>query len=641
MQSTTGSKRRASSPLAREEVPKKQKTTVTSPITTAADVVELESPKTAKSDGVTDVNNVVADDTKTDNATDVDNMDVDATKRQSNTAAEAATPARKTKLPPIKDCFFPWKPTVVLPPHSQFWGIKPKTGDARPHADQPSARETNGATNPPMWEDRKYRFKRGSRYTKYFGPIEPEDAANGPDLDQEDLLVMHLIDMRPKSKKDPTPRRAPTFYVFEHGKPKDWNNMQAIKCLSDRRNQAIQRVTQDAPWSLIERQYLSQIINERPDASIWEWTELHNDRFMDEDFATSTGFSFTEKSEGRTCESVRAEYVTYKLAYDNGAPPENIRWCSDKSLAGKAIAAAGKFEAAFGLPDKKLEKEWDDTHDSDDDEDVPDQDQVVDGTPKPSKKKVKTPAKKSTPKKRAAKKSKAVISGSDTEGKLQAEASARMAEQPKLGDLEESLLELAGVYNPEEIRTFPPHSLPPNSSPSKIWGADSPLTELSSGPPSPTPEREFVALTVKKPDSSKAQLRPSTSSSFDLMGPDSPLTNLGSGPPSPGESHPSSSNAEDDAAAASAIGELVGGYVEKLINQAVAHAEQQKIAQSQIQDSVPAPEVTTSTVESEVQLQVELEVAETATTAASASPRASFRAARSIILDENYDDEEL
>lgn len=559
MQSTTGSKRRATSPLAPDEVPKKQKTTLTSPITSAADVFEFESPKTVKSDGTINADIVNANDTKTDHVTDVVDMDLDDANVKDS--AETTKPARKTKLPPIKECFVPWKPTVALPAPSDFWGIKPKTGDACPHPDQPSARETNGATNPPMWEDRKFRFKRGSRYTKYFGPIEPGDSANGPDVDQENLLVVQLIDMRARSTKDPTPRRLPTTYAFEHGKPKDWNNMQAVKCLNDRRGQALDRVCCDAPWSKIERQYLSQIINEHPDASIWKWTELYNDRFMDDDFATSSGFTFVEKSEGRTVESVRHEYVTYNVAYNNGAPPENIRWRTDKSVTGKAIAAAGKFEMTFGLPDKKLEKQWDEANESNGDEDVAVQN-GVNGTPQPPKKKAKTPAKKPAPKKRAAKKSKAVVEELNARGELQAEAAARMAEQPKLSDDEEALLELAGVYHPEEIRNSPPHSLP-------------------SDPSLP----------------------------FDLYGPDSPLTDLSSGPPSPIASRPSIPTPDDDAdaaAAATVIDELVGGYVAELVEQVVAHADEQKHAKVQTQDAAPTPE--TANIETEVKVQIAVEV---------------------------------
>jgi hypothetical protein len=365
-----------------------------------------------------------------------------------------------TKQPPIRSAFNPWKPTIKVPPHSPFWGIKPKTGDPRPHAHQPSARNSDAATNPPLWEDRKFRFRRGSRHVKYFGPLKPDGADTGPDLDQEDLLVIKLIDMRPKSRKDPTPRRTPMFYAFEHGKPKDWNSMQAIKALNDRRGQAIDRVTVDPPWQTIEREYLAALLVAFPNASIWELTERHNDRFMNEDYALATAFTFVDKSIGRTVESVRYEYMTYKPAYDKGEAPTGARWRNDKSITGKALRKSGRVEAAFGPPDKKLEKEWDADVESVDRGDSSDNEPGGEGTKNTPTPRQKATIKKTVPKKTTTKKSKA-LPKSDDEGELQIAKVARNYEQPKFDENEEDLLQLASLDNPTDIRNSPLCSLSP------------------------------------------------------------------------------------------------------------------------------------------------------------------------------------
>jgi hypothetical protein len=369
-------------------------------------------------------------------------------------AAEKAS--GKAKQPPIGTLFTPFKPTITVPASNPFWGLKPRTGDPRPHPDQPSARSSNAATNPPLWEDRGFRIKRGSRHVKYFGPLEPEGADAGPDFDQEDLLVLKLIDMRVKSKKDQTPRRMPTFYVFDAGKPNDWNSLQAIKALNDRRGQAIDRITVDAPWQKVEREYLAALLVEFPDASIWELTERHNDRFMDADYTVATGFAFAELSTGRTVESVRHEYMTYKPAYDRGEVSQGVRWRSDRSIAGKAIKNAKTMEKAFGLPDKKLEKESDAGAESGDN--ASDDESGGEGTDKAVAKKSKKTTKSQ---KKVTKKSEALVEPlitPENETTLQTAAATDMAAQPKLNDDDEELLALAGIHYPEEIRTSPPHS---------------------------------------------------------------------------------------------------------------------------------------------------------------------------------------
>ncbi|EUC50026.1 hypothetical protein COCMIDRAFT_32598 [Bipolaris oryzae ATCC 44560] len=287
-----------------------------------------------------------------------------------NTSSKTSnSKSKKTKKPPVGDGFATFTHNTAIPPANPFWGIKPMPGDPRPDSIQPSARESNGQTNPPLWEDRGYRYKRGSRYVKYFGPIPPSDIdSREQNLDQEALHIVKLIDMRPKSKRDPTPKRTPTIYCY--GKtPKDWNSMQTIKALNDRRYQAIDRTTMDRPWQRIEREYLASLLRDTPDASIWELTERHNARFMGQDFTEATGFGFANLSSGRTVESVRYEYTTYKPLYDAGKVPEAIRWRGDPSVEGKAVKESGRAERAFGKPSRALEMAHDAAIGREDDDD--------------------------------------------------------------------------------------------------------------------------------------------------------------------------------------------------------------------------------------------------------------------------------
>jgi hypothetical protein len=376
-----------------------------------------------------------------------------------------ATPA----VPTIQDAFIPWTPDdaqLPKPKNNGWWGIKPVSGDPRPHPDQPSARSSNGATNPPMYEDRGFRFKRGSRYVKYFGPIKPDGADDSPDLDQEDLLILKLVDMRSeiKGKKGApknvpiVPKRTAEPYFCEHGKPKDWNDKQALKALNDRRTQAIDRVSRDAPWTKSEREYLSELLTEHPDASIWELTELHNDRFMEKEVVMAIGF---ELSEGRTVESVRHEYVTYKPLYDQGGVPVT-RWSRNKSEQGERIDK--KMIAKFGRPGRVMKVAGDEDDSADDD------------TAEEGAEEVKI----STPKKKLTKKS-PVKNTKDAE--LTVKAAIEMTKQPKLNDSDEELLQLAGLDDPEQIRTSPSGSLPPNFPPRTrvfSWSSGSSLSDVPS-----------------------------------------------------------------------------------------------------------------------------------------------------------------
>lgn len=395
-------------------------------------------------------------------------------------------PRSEWKNPPVKEAFEAWKPEIEIPETTQFWGRKPLPGDPRSHIDQPSARTSNGATNPPMWEDRGFRFKRGSQYVKYFGSVAPDNVEDLPeDLDQEDYLVIKLIDMRPTSKKNPTPKRTPTYYFYDGGKPKDWDNIQAVKCLNDRRAQAINRITMDAPWTPIEREFLASLFQEFPDASIWEMTERHNERFVKDDFLAPTAFAFTPRP-GRTVESVRHEYVTFKPLYDRGEAPTKLRHRNEVSTEGKEVLAPKEMAKVFGSSDKALEKAWDREHENDEDDEkstpkkkaasaTKKRSRTPDDTDAPLAKKLKltakaeskgeAPRKKAALKKHVTKKLAPLAEKPETES-VDSEigkSTTLMKSQPKLGDVEEELLESAGAYHQDQIHYSPPHTLPASS----------------------------------------------------------------------------------------------------------------------------------------------------------------------------------
>lgn len=439
--------------------------TMARPITKAAtpDVTIAIPPPPAQTTGISEAPDVAAPDATPVKADKVKKETKTNPKPKKEPKAKKETKPKEPKVkkekvvkvrgtlaaPTVQDAFIPWTPDdsqLLKPKNNGWWGLKPVSGDPRPDPYQPSARSSDGATNPPMYEDRGFRFKRGSRYVKYFGPIKPEGADDGPDMDQEDLLILKLVDMRSEIKgkkgspKDVpiVPKRTAEPYFCEHGKPKDWNNKQALKALNDRRTQAIDRVSRDAPWTKPEREYLSELLTEHPNASIWELTELHNDRFMEKEVVMAIGF---ELSEGRTVESVRHEYITYKPLYDQGGVPVT-RWSRNKSEQGERIDK--KMIAKFGKPGRVMKVAEDDDDESG--SDANDEGAEVEKTPTPKKKRAKdSPVKKTK------------------DAELTVKAAIEMAKQPKLSNSDEELLQLAGLDDPEQIRTSPPGTLSPNS----------------------------------------------------------------------------------------------------------------------------------------------------------------------------------
>jgi hypothetical protein len=350
-----------------------------------------------------------------------------------DTTIKTGTSSKKKKKkpqPPIKTLFTPWDQELPkLPRFNASWGLKPMPGPdgPQPHSDQPPARTSNAQTVPPLWEDRKFRYKKGSRMVQTYrrGEEVPEDAP--ADLDQADNLILCLIDMRPKSRKDPTPRRMPFHYMYENGLPLDWNNKQTIKALNDRRQQAIDRITMDPPWTTFEREYLVSILDQYPNASILEIAERFNWRFMGQDFAKPTAFEWDYISTGRTTESIRHEYLTYKHKYDVGEVP-NKKELADRSTAGKTAGIDRMHK--FGKRDKTFDRYESDDSDAEDGASAP---------------------KKMQPKKTTYIQSDDVVDEyhSDPEDGFFVHAPL-LTDQPQLSDGDEELLDLAG-YNDSDV----------------------------------------------------------------------------------------------------------------------------------------------------------------------------------------------
>lgn len=136
------------------------------------------------------------------------------------------------------------------------------------------------------------------------------------------------MDQRPGPDGEPV--RIPRIYYYENGIPVDWTSRQALKALNDRRRDAIARFTCDPPWTDLEREYLTQLCVDYPDASILEYAERFNWRFHG-DYKEKTGIiGFHQVHPGRTLESVRYEYLSFKKLYDRGEVPQPTREESEK-----------------------------------------------------------------------------------------------------------------------------------------------------------------------------------------------------------------------------------------------------------------------------------------------------------------------
>lgn len=223
------------------------------------------------------------------------------------------------------DGFAEWTPPQVanpIPAVKAHWGIVPRLGGYRPSEPQPSARDSNGAVVPALWEDRKgaVRLKRGSRFIEGY--------------DQTEHMWLPLMDMRPISRKNQVPKRKPIGYYYEHGIPIDWNNTAAINDLNKALQEAIKaKSNKEAPFTRIERVALAEILAKTPEASMWDVAEQFN---------TKVHPAVEEMGQyptGRFTESICHEYRMYKSTYDKGEAPTDD---TEKDIELERLFAAKK-----------------------------------------------------------------------------------------------------------------------------------------------------------------------------------------------------------------------------------------------------------------------------------------------------------
>ncbi|KAJ4350890.1 hypothetical protein N0V95_004338 [Ascochyta clinopodiicola] len=318
------------------------------------------------------------------------------------------------------DGFTSWKPdlaSVEVPAVQPHWGIVPRTGSHRPSGVQPSAKTTNAAVTPPLWEDRKgaVRIKRGSRYI------------NG--YDQALHMSLSLMDMRPVSRKNQTPKRQPVLYYYEHGMPTDWNDVGAINDLNKALQEAIKAKSNKEPsFTAIERTALAKLFALNKEASIWDIAELFNDLVH-----PVTESEDGQYPKGRFTESIRHEYLTYKSTYDKGEVPTDAtekdvelekRYAEEKTALAETRARRKRTKASKALCSPKMSNTAGVT-------------------------------KKRTPKKTTDKPS---IEEILTQADEPVESTVPMSQQPHLSKNDEAMLEAAGAYTMEDVRSSSPLS---------------------------------------------------------------------------------------------------------------------------------------------------------------------------------------
>ncbi|KAG9197167.1 hypothetical protein G6514_002219 [Epicoccum nigrum] len=224
------------------------------------------------------------------------------------TYATKTTPNNPTKRK-AGDGFTLWTPPRALEPLPELqphWGIVPRHGGyERPLMPQPPARDSDGSIRPPLWEDRKgaVRVKRGSRFVDGY--------------DQADHMWLPLMDVRPVSTKNQQPRRKVIGYWYPHGMPADWNNSTVLNDVNKALQEAIKsNSNKDAPYNLAERQVLAKIFAEDPEISLLDAAELFNERAH-----PVTGSEEGSYPTGRFTESIQHEFRSYQSVYVKGEVP--------------------------------------------------------------------------------------------------------------------------------------------------------------------------------------------------------------------------------------------------------------------------------------------------------------------------------
>jgi hypothetical protein len=281
-----------------------------------------------------------------------DSNEMNKTKAQ----ATKTTPKTQTKRK-AGEGFIPWTPPRALEPLPELqphWGIVPRRGGyERPSEPQPPARDSNGDVRPPLWEDRKgaVRVKRGSRIVDGY--------------DQADHLWLPLMDVRPVSAKNQTPRRKVIGYWYPHGMPEDWNDATVLNDANKALQEAIKsNSNKEAPYSPAERQILATIFAEDPEISLLDAAELFNERAH-----PVTGSEEGSYPTGRFTESIQHEFRSYQSVYVRGEVPtastpresaldEHYQiWKAEQEQAKINAATAKKDAKAAAKAEKQATKE--------------------------------------------------------------------------------------------------------------------------------------------------------------------------------------------------------------------------------------------------------------------------------------------
>jgi hypothetical protein len=274
------------------------------------------------------------------------------------TKAQATKTTPKTqKKRKAGEGFIAWTPPRArepLPELQPHWGIVPRRGGyERPSEPQPPARDSDGGVRPPLWEDRKgaVRVKRGSRIVDGY--------------DQADHLWLPLMDVRPVSAKNQTPRRKVIGYWYPHGMPADWNDATVLNDANKALQEAIKsNSNKEAPFNPAERQTLASIFAEHPDISLLDAAELFNERAH-----PVTGSEEGSYPTGRFTESIQHEFRSYQSVYLRGEVPtaSTLResalddhyqiWKAEQEQAKTDAATAKKDAKAAAKAEKQAAKE--------------------------------------------------------------------------------------------------------------------------------------------------------------------------------------------------------------------------------------------------------------------------------------------
>ena len=342
--------------------------------------------------------------------------------------------------------FDPWTPPQAedaIPEVQPHWGTIPRSDSYRPVEPQPSARESNAAVVPPLWEDRKggVRLKRGSRFIK--------------DYDQANHMHLRLMDLRPVSARIQAPRRKPVYYWYKHGMIRDWNDTGALNDTNKALREVMRTNSNREPaYSTDERQTLLRICSENPDASIWDIAVRFNDEFY-----PLNGTEGGQYPKGRFIESIVHEYRIYKSSYDKGEIPTDK---TAKDIQLEKLYAASKAEKKADAKKTNTEERGAAKIPS----------AKMSDTSGVTKKKRAPRKKKLTPKDMAAQVARADAIYQEIVRKDAAEAATKAAaegtasrpaeptvpisEQARLSDDNEEMLELGGAYNTGDVRPSSP-----------------------------------------------------------------------------------------------------------------------------------------------------------------------------------------